>query len=809
LIGDGFTGRILRKYGLFKDNCFKHVLLIFKKDNTRGRKLSTAVYRNIINNTLVFHLYNYSRSDERIRQVYLRERPVYENVSRNRSEPVYEFVKTWSLNQNIKPQVFSFPVSLRIYSTMVEKRAPLILNGSGPNSIFRTNGSVQPGDMLQTLARGGKVSALVAGILQNPGINLYQDNREVPEQQYPEKFGYENRVRVNEIRNSQPDGMMRTVTVDGKVSVSASGTLQNSGINLYQDNREVPEQRYPEKFRYENRRRSYYEQERTGRADGFEKNGTEPVFEHIFTAARQQKLINNIGNLKHEINDNRTGQRVGYPNVELAELAGTNTVWFGGVQRLFGKRNSFEGKTKPSLGFQLVSGSEQLAMSSRPLKKLQSPMSLKRRQRLQLIGDAMPFWDLLSVIYAETARKVQHRENSTLTENTPFAAANTWQRHEMPLNDARSEKSISNKLKAAYLLKQVGRYRKAQKIGDPEETETESENGTHQLSFRLRNQKRLKEESLTKQERFLKVLDSEDLIYDRLRHMVSEDRIFDIRFSPAHYGEIHRNVWEPQRRRNAFEKPFIPQMQAAFQIYSKQNSCRKVLLWSQELHSAKLLNAPAKISGEALNIQNRFGTELEQKKNQYSRSEAAMPLISKGKSVFQPYMQRISMSGKKEISGKQPAYLNKDSIRDYMNKSQWLIGKYRYMTAENNAISSRNLITVTGNNMHFYRMDDSKMGIGWKEPEKINLRKGLPDIEIEDRTQTALLDYPQMDFHRTREPNHEREAVKSKNGTTVQNQVYRYEEGFKIGRADMEKLVDNVCGKIEKRLEFDRQRRGL
>lgn len=117
---------------------------------------------------------------------------------------------------------------------------------------------------------------------------------------------------------------------------------------------------------------------------------------------------------------------------------------------------------------------------------------------------------------------------------------------------------------------------------------------------------------------------------------------------------------------------------------------------------------------------------------------------------------------------------------------------------------------ITKGNMHLYQIKGSQFKISQNGSEFKRLHRIMPGIDTAISVPEEFIKYSPMDFHRQmREPDSERNTAKAQNEEVINDQVYRYEGEIKIDQANMERIVNNVYNEIERRLEFERQRRGL
>jgi|GEM_PF-6431041 len=113
-------------------------------------------------------------------------------------------------------------------------------------------------------------------------------------------------------------------------------------------------------------------------------------------------------------------------------------------------------------------------------------------------------------------------------------------------------------------------------------------------------------------------------------------------------------------------------------------------------------------------------------------------------------------------------------------------------------------------NINLYQPQNSSLNINKTELKTRRLQRVTPNLDSATRIPEQYMDYSQMEFlRRSREPDYESNAAKTRSETIIPEQVYPQEKRLKIDPAEMERLVNNVYNEIERRLEFERQRRGL
>ncbi|MEN6350346.1 MAG: hypothetical protein ABFD08_13260, partial [Syntrophomonas sp.] len=117
---------------------------------------------------------------------------------------------------------------------------------------------------------------------------------------------------------------------------------------------------------------------------------------------------------------------------------------------------------------------------------------------------------------------------------------------------------------------------------------------------------------------------------------------------------------------------------------------------------------------------------------------------------------------------------------------------------------------ITKSNMNLYRTKGGKFEISRKVPDQKRLHRIAPGMNAASSMPEDFSKYSSMDFHRpAREPDYERNEAKPRSEEIINNQLYRYEGEIKIDQANMQRIVNNVYNEIERRLEFERERRGL
>ncbi|MEN6325592.1 MAG: hypothetical protein ABFD18_05225 [Syntrophomonas sp.] len=304
----------------------------------------------------------------------------------------------------------------------------------------------------------------------------------------------------------------------------------------------------------------------------------------------------------------------------------------------------------------------------------------------------------------------------------------------------------------------------------------------------------------------------------------------------------------PQHRKLRIPSRFIAEVIERGQIIQSYQE-KKRALYQKEIQS-----------------QDEIRQEIEPGGAGYSRKQPEFKQISKGKPRFRLYTKQPVRAEEEER--KKTRYLKQDNILNYeynsrrfrhpsTNLSREMWDRVRYNTKvinqwnnsepstlkilKNGTMKKRSSIEqnqktlqldnnirstlqvpinikelginqdiITKSNIHLYQIKGSKLKISQKGSELKRLHRIVPGINAAISMPENFSKYSPMDFHRQmKEPDFESNAAKARNEEIVNDPVYQYEGEIKIDQANMERIVNNVYNEIERRLEFERQRRGL